>query len=312
MPRAKLLLVLLLLLSTACRSVSAPEAVSLDGRSLYAPTLNAEELAKKQHQLEEARRAYELAPDDVDAVVWFGRRLAYLGRFRAAIEVFDEGLRKHPNNHILLRHRGHRWITVREFERAITDLELAAAATERTPDAVEPDGAPNVRNTPISSSHSNIWYHLALAYFVSGRFEDAERAARAGLRFATNPDKVCSTRHWLFMAMARQGRLAEAQRDLASADIRDDWDLLENQNYHQLLRMYLGRRTADDLLTEAAEMSGANAAAIRFGVGHWFLCQGERAKAKTIFQQVVADSPWTAFGHIAAEVELGRMAAATR
>jgi tetratricopeptide (TPR) repeat protein len=271
----------------SCQGTTAPEAISLDGRKLYAPRVSEPELTKKVQQLEEARRAHELAPDDVESIVWLGRRLAYLGRFRSAIAVYDEGLRKHPGNLLLLRHRGHRWITVREFDRAIQDLELAAKATSTAPDLVEPDGQPNARNIPIGSLHSNIWYHLA--------------------KYATNPDRICSVRYWLFLAMARQGRLEEARRELLAADIRDDWDLLENQNYHQLLRMYLGRRTAADLLFEVKDRAGADGASILYGVASWYVCHDEFGKARDVLEQIVAQTPWPAFGHIAAEVDLQQL-----
>ena len=31
-------------------------------------------------------------------------------------------------------------------------------------DSIEPDGMPNPQNIPVSSLHTNIWYHLGLAY----------------------------------------------------------------------------------------------------------------------------------------------------
>ena len=63
----------------------------------------------------------------------------------------------------MYRHRGHRYVSIREFDRAIADLEYAATLIEGTEDEIEPDGMPNAMNIPVSSLHSNIWYHLGLA-----------------------------------------------------------------------------------------------------------------------------------------------------
>jgi len=43
-----------------------------------------------------------------------------------------------------------------------------------------------------------------------------------------------------------------------------------------------------------------------YGVGNWYLVNGEAAKAKTIFERIVAGQAWAAFGFIAAEADLKR------
>ena len=82
-------------------------------------------------QLDTARAEYEANPDDADNIIWYGRRRAYTGDYRGAIEVFSEGIEKFPDDARMYRHRGHRYITIREFDRAIADLEKAALADEK-------------------------------------------------------------------------------------------------------------------------------------------------------------------------------------
>ena len=47
-------------------------------------------------------------------------------RYREAIEIYTKGIALHPTNALFYRHRGHRYITVRELDRAVADLARAA------------------------------------------------------------------------------------------------------------------------------------------------------------------------------------------
>src|SRR5687768_12154893 len=90
-------------------------------------------------KLAEARAAYEKNPGDADALIWLGRRTAYLGHFDEAIRLYTVGIRKHPRDARLYRHRGHRYITTRRLREAVADLERAARLVRGRPDEVEPD-----------------------------------------------------------------------------------------------------------------------------------------------------------------------------
>ena len=110
-----------------------------------------------------AKAEFDSNPDDVDKILWYGRRTAYLGQYKKAIDIYSDGLFKHPESARLLRHRGHRYISTRQYEKAIVDFEKASTLIQGTPNQIEEDGIPNAQNTPISSLHGNIYYHLALS-----------------------------------------------------------------------------------------------------------------------------------------------------
>ena len=256
--------------------------------------------AQREQELAAARAAYEKNPNDADTIVWLGRRTAYLGDYRGAIEIFSEGARKHPNDARILRHRGHRWITLRDFDRAIADLSRAAELVRGKADEIEPDGLPNARNIPLTTLQSNIWYHLGLAHYLKGDFEKALDAYRACMNVSKNPDGVVSTSHWLYMTLRRLGRPADAERVLEP--ISSDMEIIENIAYHKLLLMYRGEIAPEELETE--DPATVDGATILYGVGNWYLYNGQPERAHPIFTRVTANGQWAAFGFIAAEADL--------
>src|SRR6185295_15946089 len=88
-----------------------PEATSLSGKPLVSAPPTGEQKTRLEADLAKAQADYDRDPSSVDAAFWLGRRLAYLGRFRDAIDVYTRGVVRHPNDARLYRHRGHRYIT---------------------------------------------------------------------------------------------------------------------------------------------------------------------------------------------------------
>ena len=282
------------------------EAISFLGDTLRQLPLTAEVRERYERQLAEARSAYERAPTNADSIIWFARRLGYLGRFREAIDIYSRGIALQPDNPWLYRHRGHRYISVREIDRAVADLERATRLVAGTPDQVEPDGQPNARNTPIGTLHSNIAYHLGLAYYLKGDYARAVGVYRGELADARNDDRRVSTAHWLYMSLRRLGRDAEAAELLVP--FRAEMNVIENEAYHRLMLMYKGEMPVEAVLPVSAtgEMSVTDATAA-YGIGNWHLYNGRRAEAERIFRRILAGGQWGAFGYIAAEKDLAGM-----
>lgn len=283
-----------------------PEAFSLRGEPLVTPELPPEVRAEREGQLAEARAALEASPSDADAAIWVGRRLGYLGRYREAVAAFTRGIEAHPEDARFLRHRGHRFLTLRRLDLAEADLERAAELVRGRPDEVEPDGLPNVRGVPTSTLHSNVWYHLGLARYLQADLEGALDAYRECLAVSENPDMLVATSHWLYMTLRRLGRDDEAARVLEP--IHAGLDVIENRAYLRLLLLYRGELTAEALLAEAGEAGSLDFATVAYGVAAWHLYNGREAEATALFEEIVAAGQWPAFGHLAAEAELARRA----
>lgn len=257
-----------------------------------------------------AQVAYDAAPEDEEAIIWLGRRHAYLSRYREAIEIYRRGLEIHPGSSKLRRHRGHHYITLRRFADAIADLARAAELVEGEEDEIEPDGIPNSINTPLSSHHFNIWYHLVLAYYLAGNYEAALDAYRKCMAVSSNPDLLVATSDWMYMTLRRLGRHDEAAALLEP--ITADLEIIENDAYHRRLLMYKGKVAPEELLDLRAVDDPDQALSIAtqgYGIGNWYLAEGETERAREVFERIVEGTSWAAFGFIAAEADLARMRA---
>jgi len=293
----------------AAEAAGAPEATSLLGRPLRSPELPAATRAALDADLQKAYADFVAAPDSADAAIWVARRLGYLGRYREAIRVLTDALGRHPDDVKILRHRGHRYLTVRELDRAVADLARAAERirAEGLHDEVEPDGAPNAYGVPTSTTHFNVYYHLGLAHYVRGDFERAVEAYRAGLEVSRGShDRTVATTDWLWLALMRLDRRDEAAQALAA--VAGDAPVFEDQTYLDRIRLYKGEIGPEALL--AAADGAVDLATRAYAAGAWHLLRGERERARELFVRALANPQWGAFAVLAAEAELARLDAA--
>ncbi len=237
--------------------------------------------------------------------IWLGRRLAYLYQFDEMFEVYAQGIQAFPDSHELYRHRGHRYISTRQFGKAIADFEKAAELAQDRPVEIEPDGVPNVKNQPTSNSHFNIWYHLGLARYLVGDFAGASATYEACMSYSDNPDSICATVDWHYMSLRRLGKTEAATALLAH--ISPDMQLIESHSYHRRLLMYKGQTEPEELLSTDKDRPQdrlLNLATQGYGVATWYLYNGNHEQAISIYNQVIETGFWSAFGYIAAEAEM--------
>jgi len=296
------LFTLVVLVSLGPSAFAQAEATSLLGKPLMPPPIPAETLARMEADLASARTALTKAPSDPAALIWVGRRTAYLGRYRAAVGIFTEGVERFPADARFLRHRGHRYITLREFDKAIADLERAQTMVAGKPDEVEPDGQPNAQGIPLTTLQSNIRYHLALAYYLKGDFAKAAPVWLAARDAVRNPDNLVSATHWLYLTLRRLGRADEATKALSL--IPPDLTVIENASYHTLCLLYKGERQVNDVVKNSG--GGSSGAAVLYGASAWLHINNRSAEAEVLWHGLVDGPEWAPFGVIAAEAELAR------
>jgi tetratricopeptide (TPR) repeat protein len=283
-----------------------PVLTGLDGKEYFEPARSPAAQARLDSNLTVARKNFEADPSE-ENYIWLGRRQAYLYRYGDAIRTFTEGLANYPNSYRLFRHRGHRYITLRDFNKAIADLQMAASLMPRQPLEIEPDGQPNKLNQPLSNTQFNVWYHLGLAHYLKGDFESAEKAYLQCLDVSDNDDLLTATADWLYMTYRRMNKPEEAAKVLEL--IRPDMNIIENDSYYLRLQMYKGMIPPDDLLKVSSTNDDVDLALATqgYGVGNWYLCEGDTTRAVEIFKQVTSGKHFAAFGFIAAEADLQRL-----
>ena len=228
-----------------------------------------------------ARAALDADPKNITRIIDLGVAQSGARQFREAIATFSRGLEIEPNNALLLRWRGHRYLSVREFDRAFADLTRGAA---------------------IDSTIYGIWYHLGVLQYMRGDFADAAAAFAKAQPIAPDAGELAGATDWLWMSLSRAGRGAEAK---AMLDRRPDSKPVNNA-YTRRLQLYRGEIGPDAVLTPA-DTEEVQVATLAYGIGNWYLVRGDNAQARKWFERSIQSGGWPAFGFIVSEAELRRL-----
>jgi len=228
-----------------------------------------------------AESALAADPRSVERIIQLGVAQSGARQFREAIQTFTRGLTIAPTDAMLYRWRGHRYLSVREFDRALDDL---------------------TRGSRLDSTNYGIWYHLGIIRYTRGDFAAAADAFARAQRRPPDAAELAGATDWLWMALSRAGRAAEAQ---AMLDRHPD-SLAATNAYAQRLRLYRGQIGPDDVITPA-DTGDIAVATLSYGVGNWYLVRGDTAHARAWFERSVRSGGWPAFGFIMSEVELRRL-----
>lgn len=286
-------------------SLLVPKGFAQDcTQRIVAPIMS--EAARKgmEEKLAAAKADYDRDPRSADALIWYGRRTAYLGHYTEAIELYSKGIALHPADARFYRHRGHRYLSIRCFDKALADFEQAYALTKGQADEVEPDGMPNAKGIPTSTLQSNIRYHLGLCLYLKGDYRQAARYYEEDLRKASNPDMYVASANWLYLCYRRSNQGRKAQRLLRS--IKADLPLIENFDYLRILRLHKGELLPEQLSAEIAQPNSLSNATVGLGLANYYLVNGQTDEAKRLYRLITAGNQWASFAYITAEIELGR------
>jgi len=254
--------------------------------------------------LRSAEKKYKADSTNDEHIIWYGRRLAYLGNYKEAIDIYTKGINLHPDNARFYRHRAHRYITLRCYDNAIDDLKKAVELTRDQVDEIEQDGIPNEKNFPTSTLQTNIYYHLGLAYYLKGDNRQALLAWEKCLDISNNDDMKVATLNWLNLLLRKMGRQKDADQHLR--EVSGDMEIIENHDYFDILLMYKTNNESK-LVEKTQNQETLSNATLGFALGSYYQIKDNKDKAKELFEKVVAGKQWSSFGYIAAEAELAKM-----
>jgi tetratricopeptide (TPR) repeat protein len=228
-----------------------------------------------------AESALAADPRNVERFIQLGVAQSGARQFREAVQTFTRGLAVAPNDPMLLRWRGHRYLSLRDFDRAIDDL---------------------TRGSRLDSTNYGIWYHLGIVRYARADFGGAADAFQRAQRRPPDAGELAGATDWLWMSLTRAGRSAEAQ---AMLDRRPD-SLATTNAYARRLKLYRGEIGPDEVVTPA-DSADVAAATLSYGVGNWYLTRGDTTRARAWFERSVSSGGWPAFGFILSEIELRRL-----
>jgi Tfp pilus assembly protein PilF len=230
-----------------------------------------------------AEAALAADPRNVDRFIALGVAQSGARQFQEAIATFTRAMEIAPDNAMLYRWRGHRYLSVREFDKSYADL---------------------TRGLSIDSTNYGILYHLGIVNFVRGDFNRAVELFSKAQPRAPDPGELAGSTDWLWMSMMRAGMKKEAAAMLARHP--DSLKTAPGYAYTQRLRLYRGEITPAQVFTPA-DTADVQQATLAYGVGNWYLVRGDTATAKRWFQRSVRSGGWPGFGFIMSEVELRRI-----
>ena len=265
----------MLSLPGAAQQAGEPELVSPLGGKFYSQP-------DEKGGVAEAETKLAADPKNLDLLIALGRSQASLWRYRDAIATYTRGIEMNPNAAQLYRHRGHRYISTRQFDKAVSDLERAAKLNDKDFD---------------------IWYHLGLAHYLKGDFAKAIQAYEKCRAVVEKDDSLIAVSDWLYMSYRREGKTADAARVLER--ITPALKVEENKSYFDRLMFYKGLKKESELIND--KMTDLEVATVGYGIANWHFYNGGKTKAKELFKKIASGKYWSAFGFIAAETELVRM-----
>jgi tetratricopeptide (TPR) repeat protein len=230
----------------------------------------------------------KLLQSPADPALWLEKGHAYAKqtRFRDAIAAYSMGLNYDPFHALLLRFRGHRYLSLRFYQAGAADLEASSR---------------------FDPTNWDTWYHLGLAYYLLRDFRRAEKAYETCLPMTpktNDPTLWPAITSWLWRTKTKLGKKDEAKALLK--DVDPAFNAGENQFYQNCALTYAGLLEPEMLKKppEGQEMTPIALSTQGYGLSTWYEGAGDREKQRQTNQWIVDNGFWAAFGYLAAEADL--------
>jgi tetratricopeptide (TPR) repeat protein len=206
-----------------------------------------------------------------------------------AVNTLARAIALAPGNAELYTEKGHREIPLREFGKARADLDKASAMNPKDMAA---------------------WYHLGLARYFMGQFGLAADAFQHAVNTAPNTDEIINSTNWVYAALRRAGRTADANKALEKVPAGMTNTAPHTKHYLNLVRFFQGRLTESEALPPEPPAGNKDQEVelpfdtVAYGIGNWHLYNGHPDKAQEYFRRVMKGHVWITWGFIGSEHEI--------
>jgi tetratricopeptide (TPR) repeat protein len=239
----------------------------------------------------EARKSLASDPNNPGLLLKLAQAQASVWEQKEAIATLTRAIAIDPQNGDLYTERGHRYLPSREFSKARADLTRAAA---------------------LNPKNMAAYYHLGLAHYFLKEFSEAADAFAHAVQTAPNTDERINSTNWLYASLRRAGKPAEAAKALEAVPPEMTNESPHTKFYLNLVRFFQGTMTEAEALPAEPPASNTDQEVelpfdtVAYGIGNWYLYNGNPAKAKEYFQRVMKGHVWVTWGFVGSELELSR------
>lgn len=276
--------IIVLVLLSGCAFAQKLEVTSALGRKFYSSP-------DEKGTVAAAEKASAADPKNPDLILKLALAHSGVREYREAIAVCTRGLKIAPENADLLLERGHREVGLRKFADARVDLDHAAK---------------------IDPKKIDVHYHLGLSHYFVGEFAEAADAFHREVELSPTLDARINSTNWWYASLRRAGNKGEADKALATITPEMKNTQPHTFYYLSLVRFFQGKM-AEDLAVPPRPPAGNtdDETELRFdtvgyGVGNWYLYNGDKAKALQYFAEIVKGNVWMTWGYIGSELEVAK------
>ena len=276
----------------------AVEAISFTGKNLYRREVDSVKLEKYNRLIDDLKSIENPSEEDY---INLGNHYATIFQFGAAIDAYSKGMASYPDSYKILRHRAHRYLSTRKVDSALADLEKALVLiANSTEEAME-----YYPNGKVKGTYEYwIWYHLGIGHFLNRNFEKANEAFSKCLQLSITAKNRVGAVDWLYNSYHKAGKPDMAQEVIDAYTFEEDLDL--KYPYSQRVMLYKGDKKAEDfefISKPSSEWTGVEMT-VAYGIGSWYVFNGDLEKGKSLFNKVVELPYWNAWAYLLAEKEV--------
>jgi tetratricopeptide (TPR) repeat protein len=238
-----------------------------------------------------AQQSLAADPKNSDLLLKLAQAQISVWEDKEAVDTLTRALKISSNNAGFILERGHRELPLREFAKARADLTRVAA---------------------LDPKNMAAYYHLGLAHYFLGEFSLAADAFRHAVETAPNTDERINSTNWLYAALRRAGKTAEAAKALEAVPPEMTNKEPHTRFYLNLVRFFQGRMSESEALPPEPPADNTDQEVelpfdtVAYGIGNWHLYNGDAAKAQEYFRRVLKGHVWITWGFVGAETELLR------